>query len=160
MRKDDILDSIKIIDNILTEEERTILLLRSKPFLEQLPGCPGLQTQSKLHMQCEIISPIIKKIAEKSNVPREVATSWVNYTDKDLAYEVWHDHICPGFYNINCVYMIDNPEGIGTWINIDNEIYKTECPTNSLMLLPCEIKHTVPSNVTMPRYSLAIDFFE
>ena len=160
MKKDNILDSIKIIDNILTEEERVNLFIRSRRFLEKIPGCPGLQTQSNLHMKCQVISSIIKKIAEKSSIPRTVKTSWVNFTDKDIAYESWHNHDYPGFYNVTCVYMLDNPEGIGAWINIDNKIYKTECPTNSLILLPCEIKHTVPPNVTMPRYSLAIDFSE
>ena len=160
MRKDDILDSIKIIDNILTEEERVDLFIRSIRFLEKLPTNPGLQTRNDLHMNCEVISSIIKKIAEKSSIPRTVKTSWLNYTDKDWAYECWHHHDYPGFYNMTCVYMLDNPEGLGAWIKIDNEIYKPECPTNSLILLPCEVKHTVPPNVTMPRYSLAIDFSE
>ena len=160
MRKDDILDSIKIIDNILTEEERINLFNRSRLFLEKLPNCPGLQTQSNLHMKCRVISSIIEKIAKKSSIPRLVKSSWANYTDKDMAYQLWHHHNYPGYYNMNCVYMIENPEGIGAWLDIENVIYKTECPTNSLMLLPVEILHTVPSNVTMPRYSLSIDFFE
>ena len=160
MKKGDILDSIKIVDNILTEEERINLLDRSRLFLEKFPGFPGLQTRNNLHMKCQSISSTIKKIAEKSSIPRLVKSSWVNYTDKDMACESWHHHDYPGYYNMNCVYMIDNPEGMGAWIDIENEIYKTECPTNSLILLPVEVPHTVPPNVIMPRYSLSIDFFE
>ena len=160
MKNGNELDSIKIIENVLTDQERIILLNNLKPFLIRIPNCPGLQTSSNFHELSPIFSNLIAKIVRKCNINRRIIKSWVNYTDKDLAYEVWHDHDHPGYYNRTCLYMIENPESIGTLFKIEDELHHTECPTNSVMLLPTNIEHTVPSNVTMPRYSLAIDFFE
>ena len=155
MKNGNELDSIKIIDNILTDQERIILLNRLQPFLKSIPDCPGLQTVPHLH-EFPVFSNLIAKIIRKCNIDREIDKSWVNYTDKDIAFENWHTH--PVSFHTTICYMIENPEGIGTKFRIGDEIYETECPTNSVMLLPPYIEHTVPSNVTMPRYSLAIDF--
>ena len=156
MKSGNELDSIKIIDNILTDQERIILLNLSTPFLVGMPTTPGLQTESNMHIVSPIISNLIRKIADKCNINRRILKSWVNYTDKHMAYENWHTH--PVSFHTTLCYMIENPEGIGTKFKIGDEIYETECPTNSVMLLPTSIEHTVPPNVTMPRYSLAIDF--
>ena len=150
------IESIKVVDNILTEEERITLLNLSKPLLQRIPNCPGLQTLPNLHMISPTLSNIFRKIVDKCNINLRIIKSWVNYTDKDMAYESWHSHQ-PGFHTTIC-YMIENPEGIGTKFKIGDETYDTKCPTNSVMLLPSTIEHTVPLNVTMPRYSLAIDF--
>ena len=71
---------------------------------------------------------------KKSGINRVVKKSWVNYTDKDMAYEMYHSHY-DSFYT-TIVYMIENPEGIGTKFKIGDEIYETECSTNSAMLFP------------------------
>ena len=151
------MDSVKFIDDILTEDERLNLLNLSKPLLEIIPFSPGLQTHHRLHTKCPVISSLVEKIAKKSGFNRVIKKSWVNYTDRDLAYEMYHTHH-DSFYT-TIVYMIENPEGIGTFFKIGEKIYSTKCPTNSAMLFPTTMEHTVPPNVTMPRYSLAIDFF-
>ena len=151
------MDSVKFIDDILTEDERINLLNLTKPLLQIIPDAPGLQTYHRLHKRCPIISSLVEKIAKKSGINRVVKKSWVNYTDKDMAYEMYHSHY-DSFYT-TIVYMIENPEGIGTKFKIGDEIYETECSTNSAMLFPTTMEHTVPPNVTMPRYSMAIDFF-
>ena len=155
MKNGNELNSIKIIDNILTEEERLTLLNLSKPLLQRIGNCPGLQTLPNLH-KLSVFSNLITKIVHKCDINRRIVKSWVNYTDKDMAYESWHCHQY-SFHTTIC-YMIENPEGIGTFFKIGDEIFPTECSTNSVMLLPSDLIHTVPPNVTMPRYSLAIDF--
>ena len=152
------LDSIKIIDNVLTDQERIIFLNSLQPFLTRIPDCPGLQTGSNLHKLSPVFANLIAKIIRKCNINRKIIKSWVNYTDRDMAYESWHSHQL-SFHTTIC-YMIENPEGIGTLFKIGDEIYPTECPTNSVMLLPSDLEHTVPPNITMPRYSLAIDFYK
>ena len=158
MKNGNELDSIKIIDNILTEQERIIFLNSLEPFLKRIPDCPGLQTDSNLHQSSPIFANLITKIVRKCDIDRKIIKSWVNYTDKDMAYESWHCH--PRSFHTTICYMIENPEGIGTFFKIGEEIYPTKCPTNSVMLLPSDLMHTVPPNVTMPRFSLAIDFFK
>ena len=152
------LDSIKIIDNVLDFHERIIFLNSLEPHLQRIPDCPGLQTPSNVHVASPVFSNLITKIVRKCNIDRKIIKSWVNYTDKDLAYESWHSH--PLTFHTTICYMIENPEGIGTVFKIGDEIHETECPTNSVMLLPSNLVHSVPPNVTMPRFSLAIDFFK
>ena len=155
MKNGNELDSIKIIDNILTDQERIIFLNNLEPLLKRIQNCPGLQTHAKLH-ESPVFSNLIAKIVRKCNINRKIVKSWVNYTDKDIAYESWHSH--PRSFHTTICYMIENPEGIGTLFKIGDEIFPTECPTNSVMLFSSDLLHTVPPNVTMPRYSLAIDF--
>ena len=151
---------IKIYYNIFSNKERKIILDQFKMFLTKIPNYPGLQTTSYLHELCEnndfFFNPY-DKIKKISKINRKIKKSWVNYTDTQLSYENWHVH-GNDQYTYSCCYMIENPENFGTWFNVDNEIYKTHCPTNSLIVFPNSLLHTVPPNVKKPRYSLTIDF--
>ena len=158
MKKDNNpLESIKMYHNILTEDERIILLNYSKPLLQEIEGSPGLQTKPTLHLHNQNIFNIIKKIVNKCGINATVDTSWAIYFDKEIIFESWHSHYESFFYYSLC-YMIDNPEDFGTWFRFNGRVYKPECPTNSAIIFPSKLEHTAPPNLKKPRYSLAIDF--
>ena len=158
MKKDNnLLKSIKIYHDILTEDERLILLNHSKPLLQEMENCPGLQTWPTLHMHSQNISNIIEKVANKCGINASVDKSWVTYFDKEIGFESWHLHF-QSFFEYSLCYMIDNPEGFGTWFRFEDKVYKPECPTNSAIIFSSRLEHTAPPNVKKPRYSLAIDF--
>lgn len=144
---------IKIYYNVLSEHERINLLESSKLKLYDLgDGFPGLQTDTNFHLCIE--KNTLNKICEKIN-NNNIDSCWVNYTDHSMKYQYWHNH-----ENVKdtCVYMIENPEKIGTIFKINEEEYQMDLPTNSLITFPPDLMHTVPYNVINPRYSLAIDF--
>ena len=149
--------SIKIYHNILTEDERIILLNHLKPLLQEIEFCPGLQTRPTLHLESQNISNIIKKVANKCGINASVDLSWAVYFDKEIASELWHSHY-ESFFKYSLCYMIDNPEDFGTWFRFEDKVYKPECPTNSAIIFSPTLEHTGPANVKKPRYSLAIDF--
>jgi len=151
---------IKIFYNIFYNYERKKILEQFKSQLCKIEGCPGLQTYSNLHNICEknssYFNPFIK-IQQRIKINNPIFKSWINYTDHELKYTSWHDHATSPF-NKTCVYMLENPEKIGTWFLVNGQIYKVKCPTNSLILFPNYLLHTVPGDIKKPRYTLAIDF--
>ena len=153
---------IKIYYNIFSNKERIRILEQFKILLVKIPDYPGLQTDAYLHDLCDKASYFFynpfDKIKKISKINRNIKKSWVNYTDTQLSYESWHTHNYENAYLYTCCYMLENPENIGTWFNVDGEIYKTKCPTNSLLVFPNNLLHTVPPIVKKPRYTLAIDF--
>ena len=136
---------IRTYYNILPEEERLVLRHKGELNLKKISGAPGLQTYANLHLLSE----------ESEN---QVLRSWINYTDHRYPEKLWHDHNQPDFYEFTCVYMIENPENVGTWFNYNDKIYKSKCPTNSAITFSKRLEHTVPPIIKKPRYSLAIDF--
>ena len=162
MKSDKFFDHITIYHDILSEKERIYFLRECKPLLQKMiPYGDGEKTDSNLHLVSKKtynIHQILKKIHKKSKITQNIKRSWVNYTDADYAYESWHHHNFPGVYELSCIFMIENPENLGTWFKYDDVVYKLDCPTNSMCLFPKSLLHTVPPNVKKPRYSLAIDF--
>jgi hypothetical protein len=148
---------IIVFNNVLTENERFTLLKESKPLLEKLSEShPGLQTKSDFHLKLDqkgLFYPI-QKILKKSKVNGNINKCWVNYTDENIKYISWHKH-----QNIKntLVYFIENPENVGTIFRINGKEMQVKASTNSLITFPPSIEHTVPNNITKPRYSLAID---
>ena len=149
---------IRTYYNILPEEERLVLRHKGGLNLKKISGAPGLQTYSNLHLLSEESDYLINKIREKVEIENEVLRSWINYTDPTFSYQFWHNHNQPDYHEITCVYMIDNPENLGTWFKYNDKIYKSKCPTNSAITFSKRLNHTVPPDATKPRYTLAIDF--
>ena len=155
-------NNITIFDDIFTNSERNKILKQFKPLLTNIQDFPGLQTYANLHFVCKennfYFDPFIK-IKQRTNIKNSIFKSWVNYTDSELEYISWHDHMSSPF-NMTCVYMLENPEKIGTWFLVNEKIYKLKCPTNSLILFPTNLLHSVPGNIKKPRYTLAMEFME
>jgi hypothetical protein len=144
---------IEVHYNVLSKKEIKNLLSVSKSKLYKIGyNFPGLQSDPNfhLHISDEILNKFFKKVKNKN-----ISKCWVNYTDYDMKYESWHDHIKA---KNTCVYMIENPEKMGTMFKINGKIYQIDMPTNSLTVFPSHLIHTVPYNIKNPRYSLAMDF--
>jgi len=145
--------NIEIYYNVLSEKERKNILKTSNSKLYKIgDDFPGLQTDPDFHYYIEqnSLNKLCKKVKNKN-----IYRCWVNYTDSNMNYENWHNH--ENFKN-TCVYMIDNPEKKGTIFKVDGECYSVDLPTNSLIIFPSHLMHTVPYNITKSRYSLAIVF--
>lgn len=155
-------NNIKIFYNIFTNSERNKILEQFKPLLCKIEGFAGLQTYANLHHVCKendfYIDPFVK-IKQRTKIKNPIFKSWVNYTDSKLEYVSWHDHMSSPF-NMTCVYMLENPDKMGTWFLVNNKIHKLKCPTNSLILFPTNLIHSVPGNIKKPRYTLAMEFME
>ena len=151
---------IKIFYNVFSKKERLKILNQFKPLLRKVDNYPGLQTDPNLHIICNynshIFNPFIE-IKKRTKIVNSIYKSWINYTDSELKYLSWHDHM-KSPYDKTCAYMLENPEKIGTWFLIEDKIYKVKCPTNSLILFSKNLIHSVPYDIEKPRYSLAIDF--
>lgn len=144
---------IRIYQNILSDEERIGLLNESKKLLKDLgPEYPGLQTDPYLHLRLMNKKPI-ETLLSLSGYD-SIYKCWVNYSDEDMENLVWHSHS-----DIKCtsVYYLHNPEEHGTMFDIDGKIFQLNVPTDTLMCIPPDIRHSGPVNVTQPRYSLVID---
>ena len=142
---------IRIYTDVLKEEERLYLLEESKNYLQSIPNCPGLQTRPELHLL--IKSKSLLKLMNKMRV-KYISKCWVNYTDEEMKYLCWHNH---STWKYTSVYYLDNPEGKGTIFKDGDKVFQIDLPTNTLMVIPGNIEHSVPPNITKPRYSLVID---
>ena len=151
---------IRTYYNILPDEWRLTLRNKGALNLREISGAPGLQTDSNLHLLHEESDYLINQVREKVGIENQVLKSWINYVDhrNSHEFEFWHNHNQPDFYEFTCVYMIDNPENLGTWFKYNDKIYKSKCPTNSAITFSKRLDHTVPPTITKPRYTLAIDF--
>jgi hypothetical protein len=144
---------IRIYYNVLDEEERIGLLNESKKHLKNLgPRWPGLQTNPNLHLHLMNVKPLETFLCLSGF--NSIEKCWVNYTDDSMKYISWHNHSKSRFTSI---YYLDNPEGRGTMFDVDGKKFQLDVPTNTLMCIPPDIIHSVPENVTQPRYSLVID---
>lgn len=142
---------IKIYENVLSEEERVELLNLSKEHLEDLGNSyPGLQTSPNFWNQ---MNPKVLKTFMNVVGYETISKCWVNYTDGEMGYTSWHAHESKN----TSVYYLDNPEGRGTIFKVGEKVFQIDSPTNSLMVIPGNMIHSVPENVTQPRYSLVID---
>ena len=157
---------VESYENVLSEEDRLLLFRTSMFCMERIDRCPGLQTQPNFHFKLKEFHQfsILEKIIKKSKINKQIGKCWVNYTDKETQYVNWHAHnfinghkIPPGRH---IVYYIHNPEEKGTWFNTDGEITKLSAKENSMIIMSNHLIHSVPSDITKPRLSLAIDFFE
>lgn len=147
---------IKIFHNVLNDNERIKLLSISKEFLHKISDIhPGLQTTNNFHFILDKRGyfNIILKLLKKSN-NKTLKSCWVNYTDKNIKYTNWHIH--PDCKS-TLLYFIENPESVGTIFKVNEKQFQIKVPTNSLIIFPPTILHTVPHNIKKPRYSLAID---
>lgn len=142
---------IRIYTDVLKEEERLYLLEESKNYLEYIPICPGLQTRQELHFF--IKSKSLLKLMNKMRI-KYISKCWVNYTDEEMKYLSWHTH---DDVKYTSVYYLDNPEGKGTFFKDGDKIFQIDVPTNTLMIIPGNMSHSVPPNITKPRYSLVIN---
>lgn len=163
-------NNIETYESVLSEEDR-LTLFRTSIFLVQPSNdYPGLQTHSNFHLELKKLNQffILEKIIKKANINKKIFKCWANYTDKETQYISWHRHDTiinsDRKYNIpsnrHIVYYIYNPEGKGTWFNTDDEITKLSANENSMVILPNHLLHSVPSDITKPRLSLAIDFMD
>tara|TARA_Y100000015_G_C2334040_1_gene62659 strand:- start:52 stop:543 length:492 start_codon:yes stop_codon:yes gene_type:complete len=147
---------IKIFYDIFSEEERLKILNQFKDYLRLDETRPGMQSDSILHLVCKKNPTLFNPFTKIKNIvsKKSIHGSWINYCDEKITGESgWHSHS-----NFSCVYMIENPENHGTWFHVNDQIIKTECPTNSLLAFPKNIVHSPPHNTKKPRYVLVIDF--
>jgi hypothetical protein len=157
---------IKVYKNVLKNSERKILIESSKKYCKKIsPNHPGLQSVNYLDRlfainQDKNASFLIDKIIKKSKLNNlKMRTCWINYIDIDTKYVCWHMH--KSFNKSlkkSLVYFIDSPENLGTIFRVDDREYQISGIENSMIVFNSEIEHTMPYNISLPRFSLAMDF--
>lgn len=157
-------NEVELYENVLSEEDRLTLLRTSMHCMKRVYQSPGLQTEPDFHLKLKELNQfsILQKIIKKTNIDKKIEMCWGNYTDKEEQYINWHTH---NYYHglkspsrRHIVYYIHNPEEKGTWFNTDGEITKLNAKENSMIIIPNHLVHSVPSDITKPRVSIAIDF--
>lgn len=145
--------------NVLEPHESKELVDIAEQHLKALsPIHPGYQT----HEFSEILNNLnkgylIEKLIKQANLrDYQLLKSWVNYSDANIKFTNWHTHNPPIRKSLVC--YIKNPEQRGTIFNVDGHVFQDEAPENSMIVFNSSVLHTVPENITLPRYSLAIDF--
>ena len=58
---------------------------------------------------------------------------------------------------VSAVYMLDNPDSVGTCFLIDGTEFEMRAKTNDMLVFPSHLVHSPPPTMR-PRYSLAMDF--
>lgn len=151
---------VKIFYEVLSSQERENLLEQSKPLLGKVSELhPGLQTDTNLNEVFtgkEFYNPF-PKFCDLINVDAELVSAWVNCIDSEVKLS-WHTHtdFYPE-YRYSSVYMLDNPESLGTAFLMEDAEYHLPAPTNSLLVFPSNYTHSNPL-VQSTRYTLAMDF--
>ena len=145
---------IRIYRNVLSEEERLELLRNSSEYLDDKgPSVPGLQTVAVLHTLLNFKNHLtlckLLKLVGFTNIRQ----CWSNYSDSYQSETVWHTHSS----RLTSIYYMENPEGLGTLFRVNKKEFKIDVPTNTLMVIPGNIEHNAPSNVTKPRQCFVVD---
>jgi hypothetical protein len=153
---------IKVYKNVLKNSERKILIESSKKYCKKIsPNHPGLQSVNYLDRlfainQDKNASFLIDKIIKKSKLNNlKMRTCWINYIDFKEKFPCWHTH---GNMKKSLVYYLHSPENIGTKFRVDDREYQISGIENSMIVFNPEIEHTMPYNISLPRFSLAMDF--
>ena len=163
-------NNIKVYKNVLTESERKQLLKISKKYIKKIEVRrgplvdvhPGLQSENtiEIYLRSRGEGHLIDKIVKKAKLHKlkvNYRTFWFNYSDPSMDYINWHSH-GPNT-QIGLVYYLENPENLGTMFKIDGKEYQIKGEENSVIVFDTRIEHTFPNNVTLPRTSVAMDFY-
>ena len=163
-------NNIKVYKNVLTESERKQLLKISKKYIKKIEVRrgplvdvhPGLQSENtiEIYLRSRGEGHLIDKIVQKAKLHKlktNHRTFWFNYSDPSMDYINWHSH-GPNTQR-GLVYYLDNPENLGTMFKIDGKEYQIKGEENSVIVFDTRIEHTFPNNVTLPRTSVAMDFY-
>ena len=155
-------NNIKVYKNVLTESERKQLLKISKKYIKKIGVHPGLQSENiiEIYLRSRGEGHLIDKIVQKAKLHKlkvNYRTFWFNYSDPSMDYINWHSH-GPNT-RIGLVYYLENPENLGTMFKIGGKEYQIKGEENSLIVFDSRIEHTFPNNVTLPRTSVAMDFY-
>lgn len=142
--------NFKFYHNVLTQEERQYILLKSKPLLQQFNNFPGLQTYNNLHEEIDL-HKLFKVL--KCNTD-SIQRSWINYTSKEFPGHIcYHTHP----HNFTCVYYFD--DGYGTMFMGKFRQFQINARKNTLIVFPASIPHSAPINFSdKDRFTLAFDF--
>ena len=156
-------NGVKTYYNVLTQNEIDILIDESTSLLTRIsPNHPGLQTNSEFHIHMMKLGryDIIDKIHKSVGVGGWISKCWVNYTDPTMRYTSWHTHMRPGSHPLRCtsVFYLKGEDRCGTTFRKNNKIYKTKGKIGSVVTIPPDLEHSVPEDITEPRFSMAIDF--
>jgi hypothetical protein len=140
------LDEIRLINNIISDEERERLIEVSKPLLVHNPEFDYLHKE------------MLKCIKKESGMDLEIVKSWVNWTNGRKKDVNWHLHHC----TYACVYYMKTNPFLTSGTLFDLVINKkkrkkfVKASQNSLMLFPGHVLHTAPSSfLRRDRYTLA-----
>jgi hypothetical protein len=100
---------------------------------------PGLQTKEDLHL-----NSVLKELTQKveSTVNGKVNKCWGNIT-KGKTKINWHTHKNCDLFG---VYYLINKQNLGTLIKVNNEVYKTYSPENSLSIYKHNTLHSSPDS--------------
>lgn len=150
---------VELIEGVLTEEERELLLQQSIPLLREISeDHPGLQTQTNLPwlFQQEGYYNPFPKLYHSLGIKEKLDSAWVNRIDHTTEYPTWHHHLMNGT-KVSAVYMLDNPDSVGTCFLIDGTEFEMRAKTNDMLVFPSHLVHSPPPTMR-PRYSLAMDF--
>ena len=155
-------NNIKVYKNVLTESERKQLLKISKKYIKKIGVHPGLQSENtiEIYLRSRGEGHLIDKIVQKAKLHKlkvNYRTFWFNYSDPSMDYINWHSH-GPNIQK-GLVYYLENPENLGTMFKIDGKEYQIKGEENSVIVFDTRIEHTFPNNVTLPRTSVAMDFY-
>ncbi len=156
---------IHIINDIFTEEERLHLLEDVEPllvdgdslamfYLKEKGRLPGRQSHSTFHLNPDfkwVHDRFMNNIEQKTNLHLQIVTSWVNYTDgsQKLNYHIHRD----GDYCV--VYYLKTFPFINSGTKFEKKFVRV--PQNSLLLFPCNLRHTSPNSIfRYKRYTIAL----
>ena len=155
---------VKVIKNVLTNDERKKLLEDVQPLLVDGtsvylgdPGnrYPGKQTHETLHLHPDFIptlNDMVELVSKEMGKRFEVEKAWINWTNgkrKDIA---WHTHEC----DYAAVYYMKTFPFFSNGTLFKDGLIKT--PQNSILIFPADMKHTAPSSpLRFERYTLAMN---
>mgnify|MGYP003133160993 FL=1 len=150
------LQNIYLIKDIFSVKEVKKIFKLSKPLVEKIPGCPGLQSYPILQDKKQF-NFVIQKLLEVFDKQKyKVSAAWINFTSGD--YINWHNHP-PTKYSV--VYFLKNKDSLGTMFKVKDEIIKTTMKENSAILFPSKYIHSCPiSDSKINRWSIVLDLIE
>ena len=165
---------VKVIKNVLTNDERKKLLKDIQPLLvdgtklamatlganyyeHPLLRFPGKQTYDTLHLHPKCI-PILNYMVELVNKEMGknlmLIKAWANWTNGKKKDMGWHDHRNDGEYAA-VYYMKTFPLFSNGTLFRDGLV---KAPQNSMLVFPAELEHTAPSSpLRFGRYTLAMN---
>ena len=158
---------VKVIKNVLTNDERKKLLKDVQPLLvdgttlaayyKSYQRYPGKQTHDTLHLHPDFIPTLIymvKLISKEMGKKFVLERAWANYSNGKKVDMGWHNHRRDCEY-VAVYYMKTFPLFSNGTLFRDGLV---KAPQNSILVFPSDIDHTAPSSpLRFSRYTLAVN---
>ena len=154
--------NVYVLEDLIKEDKRKLLIRELQPFLKVRPECPGQQTGNDLQLHpvfSKVAEQFVERIKEVTGLRLKMCRMWGKWSNGQKEHMNWHTHdVLIPYADYTMVYYLQTSIfNSGTLL----EKMLLKAPQNSMAFFPADLPHTTPSSWWRgDRYVLAGDLIK